>query len=215
MSDKLISFQAVIDLVSYSIVLCNKALDSMTLGGRDRYAVETERNSLLKLKDDIKMLPTQTINNLPSAQPEKAQLSTEGTTNLQPTCNKLATDTVSRQAAIDAMCSACGYECDKSECIYNAPQDEQVILCPEHYALTQLPSAQPDKNVLEQEYLKGWEDGRKNLLDAVSGTLKDFCDQCGEGKKYNGVMCGACNLDSWISVIEEMKCTIEGKPNER
>ena len=76
-------------------------------------------------------------------------------------------------------------------------------------------SAQPDKSVLEHEYLKGWEDGRKNLLDAISGTLEDFCDQCGEGKKYNGVMCGACNLDSWMSAIEEMKCTIEGKPNER
>lgn len=72
-------------------------------------------------------------------------------------------------------------------------------------------SAQPEPNVLEQEYLKGWEDGRKNLLDAVSGTLVDFCEQCGEGKKYNGVMCGACNLDSWMSAIEEMKCTIEGE----
>jgi len=57
-----ISRRAAIDLVSYSIELCNKALDSITLGGRDRYAVEVERNSLLKLKDDIKLLP--------SAQPE-------------------------------------------------------------------------------------------------------------------------------------------------
>ena len=54
--------QDVIDVVSYSIELCNKALDSITLGRRDRYAVEVERNSLLKLKDDIKLLP--------SAQPE-------------------------------------------------------------------------------------------------------------------------------------------------
>ena len=58
----LISRQTAIDAIAYSIELCNKALDSMTLGGRDRYAVEVERNSLLKLKDDFKYLP--------SAQPE-------------------------------------------------------------------------------------------------------------------------------------------------
>ena len=53
-------------------------------------------------------------------------------------------DLISRQAAIDAMCSACGNDCDKSEFVYDAPQWEQVILCPEHYALTVLPSVQPD-----------------------------------------------------------------------
>lgn len=53
-------------------------------------------------------------------------------------------DTISRQAAIDAMCLACGYDCDKSKFVYNAPQDEQVIMCPEHYALSTLPSAQPE-----------------------------------------------------------------------
>ncbi len=53
-------------------------------------------------------------------------------------------DTISRKAAIDALCSACGNDCDKSEFVYDAPQDEQVILCPEHYALTSLPSAQPE-----------------------------------------------------------------------
>lgn len=58
----LIERQTVIEEIAYSIELCNKALDSMTLGGRDRYAVEVERNSLLKLKDDFKLLP--------SAQPE-------------------------------------------------------------------------------------------------------------------------------------------------
>lgn len=58
----LIDRQAAIDLVSYSIELCNKALDSITLGEKDRYAVRVERNSLLNLKDDIKLLP--------SAQPE-------------------------------------------------------------------------------------------------------------------------------------------------
>lgn len=54
----LISRQAAIEAIAYSIELCNKALDSMTLGDRDRYAVEVERNSLLKLKDDFKLLPS-------------------------------------------------------------------------------------------------------------------------------------------------------------
>lgn len=54
-------------------------------------------------------------------------------------------DLIERQAAVDALCSVCGYDCDKSEFVYDAPQDEQVILCPEHYALTQLPSVQPEQ----------------------------------------------------------------------
>lgn len=54
-------------------------------------------------------------------------------------------DLISRQAAIDTMCSACGYNCNKSDFVYNAPQDEQVILCPEHYALTVLPPTQPER----------------------------------------------------------------------
>ena len=53
-------------------------------------------------------------------------------------------DLIERQAAIDAMCSVCGHECDKSKFVYNAPQDEQVIMCPEHYTLSTLPSVQPE-----------------------------------------------------------------------
>ena len=48
---------------------------------------------------------------------------------------------ISKQSAINAMCLACGHDCDKSEFVYDAPQDEQVIMCPEHYALSTLPSA--------------------------------------------------------------------------
>ena len=55
-------------------------------------------------------------------------------------------DMISRQAAIDALCSVCGVDCDKSEFVYNGKQEDQVILCPEHYALTQLPSAQSEWN---------------------------------------------------------------------
>ena len=52
-------------------------------------------------------------------------------------------DLISRRAAIDALCAVCGKACDKSKFVYNAPQDEQVILCPKHYCLCTLPSAQP------------------------------------------------------------------------
>ncbi len=65
---------------------------------------------------------------------EKAQLSGEDATF----------DCISRQEAIEAMCSACGYDCDEREFVYNAPQDEQIIMCPEHYALSTLPSAEPE-----------------------------------------------------------------------
>ena len=54
-------------------------------------------------------------------------------------------DLIYRQNAIDARCSACGYDCDKSEFVYNAPQDEQVIMCPEHYVLSTLPSADSER----------------------------------------------------------------------
>ena len=53
-------------------------------------------------------------------------------------------DLIRRRDAIDAMCSVCGNDCDKSKFVYDAPQWEQVILCPEHYALSVLPSVQPE-----------------------------------------------------------------------
>ena len=73
---------------------------------------------------------------LPSVQPKLAN-------NSQELENKNG-ELISRQEAIDAMCWACGHDCDKSKFVYNAPQDEQVIMCPEHYALSTLPSAQPE-----------------------------------------------------------------------
>ena len=57
----------------------------------------------------------------------------------------MSSDLIDRQAAIEALCAACGKACDKSKFVYNAPQDEQVILCPEHYSLCTLPSAQPKR----------------------------------------------------------------------
>ena len=66
------------------------------------------------------------------------------TEQLPPALRDTDTDTISRQAAIDVMCSFCGHDCDKSKFVYNAQQDEQVIMCPEHYVLSALPSAQSE-----------------------------------------------------------------------
>ena len=81
-----------------------------------------------------------------------------------------ATDTISRQMAIDAVCSICGNDCDKSKFVYNAPQDEQVIMCPEHYVLSTLPSAQPEP----------CEDAvsRKVVQDTIHKWCRD-CVDCG------------------------------------
>lgn len=57
LKDDVISRQAVIEAVSYSIELCNRALDSMTLSSKDRFAVETERASLSALKEEIELMP--------------------------------------------------------------------------------------------------------------------------------------------------------------
>ena len=55
-------------------------------------------------------------------------------------------DCISRRQAIDDLCAVCGKACDKSKFVYDAPQDEQVIICPEHYCLCTLPSAQPEQH---------------------------------------------------------------------
>lgn len=55
-------------------------------------------------------------------------------------------DLINRHDAIEAMCSTCGYDCDEREFVYNAPRDEQVIMCPEHYALSTLPSTEPERH---------------------------------------------------------------------
>ena len=73
-------------------------------------------------------------------------------------------DCISRQQAIDALCSVCnalggGHNCDKTKFVYNAPFDEQVILCPEHYALTMLPSAQPEPERTMEEFMYGQDMG--------------------------------------------------------
>lgn len=39
---------------------------------------------------------------------------------------------------------------------------------------------------------------------AVLEKFKSMCDVCGEGEKYNGVMCRACALDDGICIVEDI-----------
>ena len=39
---------------------------------------------------------------------------------------------------------------------------------------------------------------------AVLDKFKSLCDVCGEGEKYNGVMCRCCRLDDGICIVEDM-----------
>lgn len=55
-------------------------------------------------------------------------------------------DVIYREDAIGTVCSACGNDCDESEFLYDVPQDEQIILCPEHYGLATMPSAVSPNN---------------------------------------------------------------------
>ena len=92
-------------------------------------------------------------------------------------------DTISRQAAIDAICSICGNDCDKSKFVYNAPQDDQVIMCPEHYALSTLPPAQPETATVSVGISKG------------GVTMWYECDACGEPVDQGDVFCSGCGRE--------------------
>lgn len=39
---------------------------------------------------------------------------------------------------------------------------------------------------------------------AAIDAFKKICNRCGEYKKNNGVMCGACYLDDGISIVEDL-----------
>ena len=92
----------------------------------------------------------------------------------------ISTDTISRAKAIEALCAVCGKACDKSEFVYNAPQDEQVILCPEHYCLCTLPSAQSET--------------AKRIVGKSRGgmTLWYQCDMCNEPVDVQDNFCRGC-----------------------
>lgn len=63
--DDLISRKAAIDALDEQIALCNKALGSFDISMKDEYAVKVERASLKAYRE--------TLNVLPSAQPETAK----------------------------------------------------------------------------------------------------------------------------------------------
>lgn len=98
-------------------------------------------------------------------------------------------DLISRKDAIDAICSVCGNDCDRSKFLYDAPQDEQMIICSEHYVLTQLPSAQKTGRWIEQD-------------DSWDGVYYE-CSVCGEpwtlidGTPWDNYMnfCPNCGAD--------------------
>ena len=91
-------------------------------------------------------------------------------------------DLISRQAAIDAICAVCGNDCDKSEFVYNAPQDEQVILCPEHYCLCNLPSAQPERKTGRMSN-KDWIDFLCEQFDISRTSARDMLHEMMKCKK--------------------------------
>lgn len=53
----------------------------------------------------------------------------------------MKSEAIYRNDAIGVVCSACGNDCDKSKFLYDVPQGEQIILCPEHYGLATMSSA--------------------------------------------------------------------------
>lgn len=38
----------------------------------------------------------------------------------------------------------------------------------------------------------------------VNDLIKQICDACGEGEKYNGVMCRCCRFDDFIGVVDNI-----------
>ena len=86
-------------------------------------------------------------------------------------------DMISRQAAIDALCSVCGDDCDKSKFMYDGKQEDQVILRPEHYVLTQLPSEQPYEIHSDGRLLVTVDDIDNVNAVVVDESKSKFCKQ--------------------------------------
>ena len=153
--------------------------------------IDTEYDCTLLDRVDVRCV----LMDLPPAQPELIaqgayvrgfeQGRTQGMidTKLQQTCNQLATDTISRQAAIDAI-----YKCTDIF-INNLPV--MVDKADAYKALAELPSAQPDiekictrikaetikRNVEYMKhgdrYMLGFVDGMRLARRIVDGTIDD------------------------------------------
>ena len=97
--------------------------------------------------------------------------------NLQPTCNQLATDTISRQAAIDALekwlHGLFGItEADGTATIFKT--------------IRQLPPIQPKRGRWH------YSDGKLARIGLSFGVI---CDQCGTESEYCTNFCGECGAD--------------------
>ena len=94
--------------------------------------------------------------------------------------NTIKDDAISRHGALNALCAVCGKGCDKGKFVYNAPQDEQVILCPEHYCLCTLPSAQSEQRWIPcSERLP---DHGENVIVSIHDDSGDYaCDYASFG----------------------------------
>ena len=137
-----------------------------------KFINDDERKYAFSLMEQIEGQPKhgQTTH---SEQPKKDKLGVK----TSETCD----DCISRQAAIDALCSVCGVDCDKSEFVYDGKQEDQVILCPEHYVLTQLPPAPARKT---GKWIYDGDGYMCNKCGTVYGWWADsqtsnFCPNCG------------------------------------
>ena len=107
--------------------------------------------------------------------------------DLQPTCNQLATDTISRQAAIDVLEKIPVYKFKKTDGLL----DTLVSIGQVYMALKQLPPAQPGRkkgNWIPQDF---------NTHSGKTSTAVYFfpkCSVCGNSADYTNY-CPACGAD--------------------
>lgn len=115
-------------------------------------------------------------------------------------------DLIDRQAAIDAVQRhregvLGGYEYDEGVAFVYAAAHNHII-----DVIKQLPSAQPDKNMIhlqkEQAYMQGWEDGREALRkgkwvieDCHAATYKYCCSNCHAHHRARYDYCPSCGAD--------------------
>ena len=129
---------------------------------------DVEKEELDYAIHGIIMAYKERIEQLPSAQPD-----------LQPTCNQLATDCISRKAAIDASCKDwCG--CKYDDCPHNVKEYKYCDGCDTVVILENLPSAQPE--LIRCKDCKWWRsDHTCQEHSLVSPMLaNDFCSRAEE-----------------------------------
>ena len=162
----------------------DKAL-TLTDGNEKRINIYLEHNhELLKAIDE-----------LPSIQPDTTTHDSILDETGENDGDRTSGDCISRQQAIDGLCAVCGKACDKSKFVYGAPQDEQVIICPEHYCLCTLPSAQPERKTGHWKHINEEEERAKHDGQLL-GWMPWYCSECGCGVgKHQTAFCPNCGAD--------------------